>query len=51
MGIIEEDDRIVMFEIYSNSNWEYELGDFASSVSLHICGNSLISHNYLILID
>ena len=47
MGIIEEDDRIVMFEIYSNSNWEYELGDFASSVSLHICGNSLISHNFV----
>ena len=47
IGIIEEKDRVVMFEIYSNSNWEYELGDFASSTSLHISGDSLISHNFV----
>ena len=47
LGIIEEKDRVIMFEIYSNSNWEYELGDFASSISLHIGGDSLISHNFV----
>ena len=47
IGIIEEDDKVIMFEIYSNSNWEYELGDFASSISLHIGGDSLISHNFV----
>ena len=47
IGIIEEDDYVIMFEIHSNSNWEYELGDFASSISLHISGDSLISHNFV----
>lgn len=47
LAIIEEDDRVIMFEIYSNGNWEYELGDFASSISLHLGGDSLISHNFV----
>ena len=47
LGIIQEKDQVIMFEIYSNSNWEYELGDFASSISLHLNGDNLISHNFI----
>ena len=47
IGIIQEEDRMICFEILSNGNWEYELGDFASSTSLGLYGDNLSTHQFV----
>ena len=45
LGIIKDKNDVLMFEINSNNCWEYEIGDFASSYSLGLFGNTFKQDN------
>lgn len=46
MGILQDKEETIFFEIISNNCWEYEIGDFANSYSLCLYGNNLMSHDF-----
>jgi len=47
-GIIETNNKFIMFEIESSSNWHYEIADKWAMYYLYLGGNNFINNNWFI---